>query len=78
MINPRDVVPESNMPGYPWLEDAMVDGDLVTNKMRALKLLGDPYSDDDIAQAADAVAGQTELDALIAYLQNLGTVRSAR
>ena len=78
MINPRDVVPESNMPGYPWLEDAKVDGDLVTNKMRALKLLGDPYSDDDIAQAADAVAGQTELDALIAYLQNLGTVRSAR
>jgi cytochrome c oxidase cbb3-type subunit 2 len=78
MINPRDVVPESNMPGYPWLEDAMVDGDQVTSKMRALKLLGDPYSDDDIAQAADAVAGQTELDALIAYLQNLGTVRSAR
>jgi cytochrome c oxidase cbb3-type subunit 2 len=78
MINPRDVVPESNMPGYPWLEDAMVDGEQVTSKMRALKLLGDPYSDDDIAQAADAVAGQTELDALIAYLQNLGTARSAR
>ena len=78
MINPRDVVPESNMPGYPWLADAMVDGELITRKMRALQLLGDPYSDEEIAAAADAVAGQSELDALIAYLQNLGTVRSAR
>jgi cytochrome c oxidase cbb3-type subunit 2 len=78
MINPRDVVPESNMPGYPWLAEATVDGEEVASKMRALRILGDPYSDEDIAAAPDAVAGQTELDALIAYLQNLGTVRSAR
>jgi cytochrome c oxidase cbb3-type subunit 2 len=78
MINPRDVVPESNMPGYPWLEDALVDGDEVAAKMRALQMLGDPYSDVQIAGAADAVAGKSEMDALIAYLQNLGTVRSAR
>ena len=78
MINPRDVVPESNMPGYPWLADAMVDPDEVTLRMRALQTLGDPYSDDDIASAAAAVEGRSELDALVAYLQNLGTVRSAR
>ena len=78
MINPRDVVPESNMPAYPWLAQAAVDGELVADKMRALQLLGDPYTDEEIAGAADAVAGRTELDALVAYLQNLGTVRSAR
>ena len=78
MLNPRDVVPDSNMPGYPWLAEAMVDPELVTAKMRTLKLLGDPYTDEQIAGAADAVAGKSELDALIAYLQNLGTVRSAR
>jgi len=78
MINPRDVVPESNMPGYPWLEDAMVDGDEVVAKMRALQMLGDPYTDEQIAAAAAAVDGKNEMDALIAYLQNLGTVRSAR
>jgi cytochrome c oxidase cbb3-type subunit 2 len=78
MINPRDVVPESNMPGYPWLQNAMIDGDEVVAKMRALQLLGDPYTDTQIAAAADDVAGKSEMDALIAYLQNLGTVRSAR
>jgi cytochrome c oxidase cbb3-type subunit 2 len=78
MLNPRDVVPESNMPSYPWLAAASVDGELITAKMRALRMLGDPYSDADIGAAAAAVAGKTELDALIAYLQNLGTVRSAR
>jgi len=78
LYNPRDVVPESNMPAYPWLTDAMVDGDLVSRKMRALQMLGDPYSDAEIAAAAAAVDGKTELDALVAYLQNLGTVRSAR
>ena len=78
LINPRDVVPESNMPGYPWLEDVMVDGDEITAKLRALQILGDPYTDEQIAAAADAVAGKTEMDALIAYMQNLGTVRSAR
>ena len=78
MINPRDVVPESNMPGYPWLADSEVDGELMTSKLRALQILGDPYSDEEVAGAAAAVAGKTELDALVAYLQNLGTARSAR
>lgn len=78
MLNPRDVVPESNMPSYPWLAKAEVDGELVAAKMRALRRLGDPYSDADIENAAAAVAGKTEMDALIDYLQNLGTVRSAR
>lgn len=78
LYNPRDVVPESNMPAYPWLADAMVDGDLVSRKMRALQMLGDPYSDAEIAAAAAAVDGKSEMDALVAYLQNLGTVRSAR
>ena len=77
-MNPRDVVPESNMPGYPWLANNEVDGELVANKMRALQMLGDPYSDEEIAAAAADVAGRTELDAIIAYLQNLGTARSAR
>ncbi|HEY6943192.1 cytochrome-c oxidase, cbb3-type subunit II [Dokdonella sp.] len=71
--NPRNVVPESNMPGYPWLSQALVDPDLVTKKMRALKLLGTPYSDADFASVRDTVTGQTEMDALVAYLQGLGT-----
>ena len=66
------------MPAYPWLADAMVDGELTARKLRALQILGDPYTDEDIAGAAAAVADKTELDALVAYLQNLGTVRSAR
>jgi cytochrome c oxidase cbb3-type subunit 2 len=70
--NPRDVVPESNMPAFPWLEKAPIDGELMTKKLRALRRLGDPYSDADIAGASDAVAGKTELDALVAYLQALG------
>jgi cytochrome c oxidase cbb3-type subunit 2 len=78
LVNPRDVVPESNMPGYPWLAENMVDGTEVTVKMQRLRMLGDPYSEDQISGAAAAVDGMTELDALIAYLQNLGTVRSAR
>jgi len=78
LLDPRAVVPESNMPAYVWLEDAMLDGDIVTRKLRALQMLGDPYSDEEVAGAAAAVEGKTELDALIAYLQNLGTVRSAR
>ena len=78
LMNPRDVVPESNMPAYPWLARASIDGDVVTRKLRALKSLGDPYTDEQIAKAADAVAGKTELDALIAYLQGLGVERSGR
>ena len=74
LINPRDVVPESNMPGYPWLADAVLDGDDTPAKMRALRTVGVPYTDPDIAAAADAVKGKTELDALVAYLQGLGTV----
>jgi len=76
--DPRALVPESNMPGYPWLEAAMVDPDLITRKLRTLQFLGDPYTDDDIAAAAAAVAGKTEMEALIAYLQELGTNRRAR
>jgi cytochrome c oxidase cbb3-type subunit II len=73
LLNPRDVVPESNMPSFPWLADAQVDGRQITDHMRALKRVGDPYTDADIAGAASAVNGKTELDALIAYLQALGT-----
>jgi len=72
LLNPRDVVPESNMPRYPWLETATVDGELVADKMRVLRMEGVPYTDADIAGAAAAVAGKTELDALVAYLQGLG------
>ena len=76
--NPRDVVPESNMPSYGWLNDRMVDGQLVQKKMRALNTLGDPYSDEDIAAAPAAVEGKTEMDAVVAYLQGLGHARSGR
>lgn len=70
--NPRDVVPESNMPAYPWLARTTLDPAAVAPKMRALRRLGVPYSDADIAAAGDAVKGKTEEDAVIAYLQNLG------
>jgi cytochrome c oxidase cbb3-type subunit 2 len=78
LMNPRDVVPESNMPGYPWLAEAELDGALIEKKMSALQTLGDPYTDAEIAAAADAVAGKTEMEALIAYLQGLGRARSGR
>ncbi len=70
--NPRDVVPESNMPAYPWLARTPVDGSVTPKRMRTLRLLGVPYTDADIAGASAAVAGRTELDALVAYLQGLG------
>jgi cytochrome c oxidase cbb3-type subunit 2 len=70
--NPRDVVPESNMPAYSWLENAAVDPASVAPRMKALQTLGHPYSEKDVAGAADAVKGKTELDALVAYLQGLG------
>ena len=73
MMNPRDVVPESNMPAYPWLADRSIDAELLAEKMRRLRILGDPYTDEQIAGAAAAVDGKTEMDALIAYLQDLGT-----
>jgi cytochrome c oxidase cbb3-type subunit 2 len=72
LVNPRDVVPESNMPGYPWLETHHVEEDGTAGKMRALRLVGVPYSDEEIATAAEAVRGKTEMDALVAYLQGLG------
>ncbi|HHJ14914.1 MAG TPA: cytochrome-c oxidase, cbb3-type subunit II [Gammaproteobacteria bacterium] len=78
LMNPRDVVPESNMPGFPWLADNKVDESLTAKKMAAMRTLGVPYTDADIAGAADAVRGKTELEALIAYLQNLGTSISSR
>ena len=76
--DPRALVPESNMPGYPWLNRNEVDPELVTAKLRTLKLLGDPYTDAQIEGAAAAVEGKTEMDALVAYLQGLGINRSNR
>jgi cytochrome c oxidase cbb3-type subunit 2 len=71
--NPRDLVPESNMPAFAWLEKHQLDGTATGGKMRALRTLGTPYSDADIAGAAAAVEGKSEMQALIAYLQGLGT-----
>jgi cytochrome c oxidase cbb3-type subunit 2 len=71
--NPRDVVPESNMPAYSWLARGKLDPADMAPKMRALRRVGVPYTDDEIAKAADEVAGKTDLDALVAYLQVLGT-----
>ena len=73
LTNPRDLVPESNMPGYPWLASQTVDGPTMQNHMRALAKVGVPYSEADIAGAPEVVKGRTEMDALIAYLQGLGT-----
>jgi cytochrome c oxidase cbb3-type subunit 2 len=72
-MNPRDVVPESNMPAYPWLASNAADAKGIEAKMRALRLLGVPYTDAEIAKAKEEVQGKTEMDALIAYLQGLGT-----
>jgi len=72
LMDPRSVVPESNMPSFPWLADAPVDGDRIKAHMQALKTLGDPYTDAEIANAPNDVRGKTELDAVVAYLQGLG------
>jgi cytochrome c oxidase cbb3-type subunit 2 len=72
LLAPRSLVPRSNMPNYPWLATATVDGNEVKARMRALRMLGDPYGETDIADAPDAVRDKTELDALVAYLQGLG------
>ncbi|WP_411833225.1 cytochrome-c oxidase, cbb3-type subunit II [Pseudoxanthomonas mexicana] len=72
LINPRDVVPESNMPGFPWLAKNEVDGKVTARRMRALQKLGDPYTDAEIEQAPAELQGKTELDAVVAYLQGLG------
>ncbi|MGB5210028.1 MAG: cytochrome-c oxidase, cbb3-type subunit II [Gammaproteobacteria bacterium] len=78
LINPRNVVPESNMPGYPWLAENEVDGRKTVKHMLALRTLGQPYTDEQIASAESDVAGKTELEALIAYLQGLGTNMQGR
>ena len=70
--NPRDLVPESNMPAYAWLDKNLVDADAIARRMRALRKVGVPYTDEDIARAAEEVRGKTEMDATVAYLQSLG------
>jgi cytochrome c oxidase cbb3-type subunit 2 len=78
LMDPRSVVPESNMPGFPWLAEGVLDGLDTGAKMEVLRTLGVPYSEDDIEGAQAAVEGRTEMDALIAYLQQLGTHLRAR
>ena len=73
LTSPRDLVPESNMPAYPWLEGSRLDPDDLAPKMRALRRVGVPYTDAQIAAAGAEVSGRTDLDALVAYLQVLGT-----
>jgi len=76
MYNPRNVVPESKMPSYPWLFTAKVNHKITPKKMEALRTVGVPYTDEDIAGASAAVKGKTEIEAVVAYLQQLGTVLS--
>jgi cytochrome c oxidase cbb3-type subunit 2 len=73
LMNPRDVVPESNMPGYPWLARTPANAADIEAKLTALRRLGVPYSDEDFKKAQTDLRGKTEMDALIAYLQGLGT-----
>jgi len=73
LINPRDVVPESIMPGYPWLAKNKLDNALIQKKMRVLRTLGHPYTDEHIKNAPSELEGKTEMDALIAYMQVMGT-----
>lgn len=73
LINPRDVVPESNMPAYPWLAKNAVDTSLIQTKMERLRMMGHPYTDEQIEKAPEMIKGKTEMDAIIAYLQGLGT-----
>ena len=76
--NPRDLVPESNMPGYPWLATTALDPQAIVPKLQALKRLGDPYTDADIQAAPAQLQGKTEQDALVAYLQGMGVQIKAR
>ena len=78
LMNPRDVVPESNMPAFPWLATSPIDADRTATKMRALRAVGVPYTDDQIGGAKAAVEGRSELEALIAYLQQLGLALKGR
>jgi len=77
LLRPRELVPVSNMPNYPWLAEHKLDGRDIQARMRALRRLGDPYTDQDIEGAPDAVRDRTELDALVAYLQGLGATAPA-
>jgi cytochrome c oxidase cbb3-type subunit 2 len=72
LANPRDVVPESNMPAYPWLEKNAADTAGIATHMKALRLVGVPYTDEEIAKGAEQLKGKTEMDALVAYLQGMG------
>lgn len=76
LYNPRDVVPESKMPAYPWLFENRVSGQDTAAKMKALRKLGVPFTDEQIATAQEEVAGKYEIDALVAYLQSLGKLHS--
>lgn len=78
MANPRDVVPASIMPGYPWLADNELDPGKVQRKMKVLRTLGHPYTDEQIATAPEAITGKTEMDAIVAYLQSLGKALARR
>jgi len=78
LMNPRDVVPESIMPGFPWLAQAPADDGLIKRKMKVMRELGVPYTDKEIAEAPEELKGKTEMDALIAYLQDLGTAVKTR
>ncbi|MDF3843894.1 cytochrome-c oxidase, cbb3-type subunit II [Pseudomonas citronellolis] len=73
LYNPRNVVPESKMPAYPWLAENKLDGKDIEGKLKAMRTLGVPYTDEDIAGARESVQGKTEMDAVVAYLQGLGT-----
>ena len=72
LLNPRDVVPESNMPAFPWLARNKVDVEVTVSHMKALRKVGTPYSDEEIAKAPEALTNKSELDAVVAYLQGLG------
>ncbi|MGB5606304.1 MAG: cytochrome-c oxidase, cbb3-type subunit II [Gammaproteobacteria bacterium] len=78
LVNPRDVVPESIMPGYPWLAETPADATDIKRKLEVLRMLGAPYADADIENAPQALAGKTEMDAVIAYLQGMGTTIKMR
>jgi cytochrome c oxidase cbb3-type subunit 2 len=78
LMNPRDLVPESNMPSFPWLATNVVDAGHTADKMRALRVVGVPYTDEQIAGAQAVVEGHTEMEALIAYLQQLGLALKGR
>jgi cytochrome c oxidase cbb3-type subunit 2 len=78
LYNPRDVVPESVMPSYPWLAENQLDDPAIQEKMEVLRGLGHPYTDEEIAKAPEMLKGKTEMDAIIAYLQSLGTAVKTR